>query len=69
MMSQKNKTPFQVIDGQRAQLEAEIVEDLFLNRYDPAKLALLDRRGRLVMVHNQEKNQHDAAQAKTPQIK
>jgi hypothetical protein len=40
----------EVIDGDRAQLEEKIVEDIFLNRYDPAKAALLKRRGRLVAV-------------------
>lgn len=45
----ENKS-LEVIDGGRAQLEAKIVEDIFLNRYDPSEAALLKRRGRLVAV-------------------
>jgi hypothetical protein len=67
-MINQNKTLFRVIDGGRNQLEAEIVKSLFSNRYDPAKLALLDRRGRLIVVHNQEKNQPDAVQVEIPKI-
>lgn len=52
------KTAFmEAIEGGRARLEAEIVEDLFLGRYDPAKVAGLARRGqlRLVACPSQEK--------------
>jgi hypothetical protein len=52
------KTTFmEVVEGCRAHLEAEIVEDLFLGRYDPAKVAGLARRGqlRLVACPSQEK--------------
>lgn len=45
--------PFQggrLVEGGRAELEAEIVEDLFLGRYDPAKASRLDPRGRLRLV-------------------
>jgi hypothetical protein len=47
----------EVVEGRRARLEAEIVEDLFLGRYDPAKVAGLARRGqlRLVACPSQEK--------------
>jgi hypothetical protein len=41
---------FKLIDGDRARLEAEIVEDLFLDRYDPAKAARLEPAGRLVVI-------------------
>jgi hypothetical protein len=44
--------PWQIIEGDRARLEAEIVEDLFLNRYDPAKAA------RLVLIHSGEMAEH-----------
>jgi hypothetical protein len=45
----ENKS-LEVIEGGFAQLEAKIVEDIFLNRYDPFKAALLKRCGRLVAV-------------------
>ena len=44
------KHALEAIPGDRDRLEAEIVEDLFLNRYDPAKAARLKRRGRLTPV-------------------
>jgi hypothetical protein len=45
METNNNERRFEVIEGDRARLEAEIVEDLFLGRYDPAKAALLRPRG------------------------
>jgi hypothetical protein len=50
MGTNNNERRFEVIEGDRARLEAEIVEDLFLGRYDPAKAARLDCRGRLTLV-------------------
>jgi hypothetical protein len=50
--------PWQVIEGDRAKLEAEIVEDLFLNRYDPAKAARLKPAGRLALTRSGEKTEH-----------
>jgi hypothetical protein len=52
--------PWQIIEGDRARLEAEIVEDLFLNRYDPAKAARLDPAGRLglALIHSGEMAEH-----------
>jgi len=44
------KHALEAIPGDRDRLEAEIVEDLFLDRYDPAKAARLKRRGRLTPV-------------------
>jgi hypothetical protein len=44
------KNALEAIPGDRDRLEAEIVEDLFLDRYDPAKAARLKRRGRLTPV-------------------
>lgn len=50
MDDKPERKSLEVIDGSRAQLEAKIVEDIFLNRYDPSEAALLKRRGRLVAV-------------------
>ena len=55
----ENKS-LEVIDGGRAQLEAKIVEDIFLNRYDPSKAALLKRRGRLAAVPISEMGEQKA---------
>lgn len=51
---------FEFIEGDRARLEAEIVEDLFLNRYDPAKAAQLMPKGKLVLIRSGEKAEHSA---------
>jgi hypothetical protein len=50
MTAIESERRFDVIDGDRARLEAEIVEDLFLDRYDPTKASLLRPRGRLTVV-------------------
>jgi hypothetical protein len=52
---------FKVVDGDRARLEAEIVEDLFLDRYDPAKAALLRPWGRLTLVLLRNTNTGEAS--------
>ena len=46
-MDTKKRECFEVISGDRARLEAETVEDLFLGRYDPAKAARLGPCGKL----------------------
>jgi hypothetical protein len=50
MAETDRKPALEVIPGSRDLLEAEIVEDLFLNRFDPAKAGRLKQRGRLTPV-------------------
>ena len=50
MAETDRKPPLKVLPGSRDLLEAEIVEDLFLNRFDPAKAGRLKQRGRLTPV-------------------
>lgn len=52
-------TNMKVIEGDRARLEAEIVENLFLGSYDSAKVVALARRGKLRLVADQ--NQESAS--------
>lgn len=47
MAGTEPKPVLAAIPGGRDRLEAELVEDLFLNRFDPAKAERLKRRGSL----------------------
>ena len=50
MAETDRKPALEALPGSRDLLEAEIVEDLFLNRFDPAKAERLKKRGRLTPV-------------------
>lgn len=46
----REKCRLNVLRGNRDEIEAKIVEDLFLGRHDPAKAESLKKRGRLAVI-------------------
>lgn len=55
-----------VIQGQRDRLEAELVEDLFLGRYDARKAAALSPRGHLRIASATRPSARSQAEPKPP---